>query len=113
MAFGERIFMSKRGKKWTRQEVLGVFETVLERGSDFFSSPQFRSHLSRDENLIANQLTREANGNLAYRSVDFKVDEQLSDDGFWERIEKTPYNDLIEENAAVAMMKMAEKLKLI
>ncbi|MBI4125267.1 MAG: hypothetical protein HY466_04985 [Deltaproteobacteria bacterium] len=102
-----------RGKKWSREEVVRVFEVVLERGSDLFSSLAFRGPLGRDENLIANQLTREANGNLAYRSVDFKIDNQLSDEAFWSRIEGTPYNDLIEDNAAVAMVKMAEKLKLL
>lgn len=99
-------------KKWTRLEVVRVFETLLAKGNNLFSSPAFRKYLNRDENLIANQLTREANGNLAYRSVDFKVDDGMSDEAFWARIEKTPYNELIEENAAIAMVKMAEKLKL-
>lgn len=105
--------MVKSNKQWSRQEVVRVFEIVLESGSDLFSSPRFRKHLSRDENLIANQLIREGNGNIAYRSVDFKVEDGMSDEAFWARIEKTPYNDLIEENAAVAMVKMAEKLKLL
>ena len=100
-------------KKWTREEAIKVFEILLERGSTLFSSPTFRKHLSRNENLLANQFTREANGNIAYRSVDFKVDDALSDEVFWERIEKTPYTDLIEDNAAVAIVKMAEKLKLL
>lgn len=100
-------------KKWKREEVVRVFEILLERGNDLFSSPRFRQHLNRDENLIANQLIREGNGNIAYRSVDFKIDDGMSDEVFWQKIGTTPYNDLIEENAAIAMFKMAEKLKLI
>lgn len=103
--------MSK--KKWRRKEVVEVFELMMLQGNDLFSSPHFRKHLNRDENLLANQFTREANGNIAYRTVDFEVTEDLSDDVFWGRIEATPFNDLIEENAAVGMLKMAEKLKLI
>lgn len=102
-----------KNKKWTREEAVRVFEIVMERGCDLFSSPQFRQGLDRDQNLIANQLTREANGNIAYRSVDFPIPEQMSDKDFWSQIEKTPYNDMIEDNAAVAILKMAEKLKLV
>ncbi|OGQ44814.1 MAG: hypothetical protein A3H42_04130 [Deltaproteobacteria bacterium RIFCSPLOWO2_02_FULL_46_8] len=100
-------------KKWTREEVVKVFEILMERGSNLFSSPGFRKHLDRDRNLLANQVTREANGNIAYRSVDFPIVEELSDNDFWTRIDQTPYNDLIEDNAAIALMKMAEKLKLV
>lgn len=100
-------------KKWTRAEAVRVFEILLERGCDLFSSPGFRNHLTRDESLLANQLTREANGSLAYRSVNFQLDDAMSDTEFWSRIDKTPYLDLIEDNAAVAIIKMAEKLKLI
>ena len=99
--------------KWTRQEAVRVFEILLEKGNTLFSTPDFRSRLTRDENLLANQFTREANGNIAYRSVDFKIADTMSDDAFWSRIEKTPYNDLIEDNAATAMVRMAEKLKLM
>ena len=100
-------------KKWTREEVVKVFEILLEKGCPLFATPGVRDHLSRDENLLTNQFTREANGNIAYRSVDFKISEGLSDAAFWSQIEKTPYRELIEENAAVAIMKMAEKLKLL
>lgn len=102
-----------RAKKWAREEAVRVFEIVFERGSNLFSSNAFREHLNRDENLIANQLTREANGKIAYRSIGFKIDDAMSDEEFWSRIERTPYNELIEENAAVAILKMAEKLKLV
>ncbi len=102
-----------RKNKWVRDEIVRVFEVVLEKGSDLFSSPNFRKYLNRDQSLIANQLIREGNGNIAYRSVNFKIDETVSDEQFWDRIEKTPYQDLIEENAAAAMVKMAEKLKIL
>lgn len=100
-------------KKWTREEAVKVFEVLMEKGLDLFSCPVFRNRLSRDENLLANQFTREANGNIAYRSVDFAIEDSMSDDAFWSRIDTTPYNDLIEENAALAMIKMAEKLNLV
>lgn len=100
-------------KKWTREEAVRVFEILIEKGCSLPSSEAFRKHLTRDGNLIANQLIREGNGNIAYRSVDFKIDETVSDEEFWARVEKTPYQDLIEENAAAAMVKMAEKLKIL
>jgi len=99
-------------KKWTRNEIIKLFETLIENDSPLISRPEFRGLLDRDENLFANQVTREANGNIAYRSVDFDID-GIEDSEFWDRIESTPYNDLIEENAAVALVKMAEKLGLI
>jgi len=100
-------------KKWTKKDLVALFEILIERNSPIVSHPQFRQHLTRNENLFTNQTIREANGSIAYRSVDFKVDDELSDEAFWERIEKTPYTDLIEDNAAVAIVKMAEKLKLL
>lgn len=99
-------------KKWTKEEIIKVFEILIERKCPITSHPKFRTLLNRDENLYANQITREANGNIAYRSVDFDVD-GLKDEDFWARIDKTPYHDLIEDNAAVAILKMAEKFQLI
>lgn len=99
-------------KKWTREDVLKLFEILIERGAPIVSHPKFRGLLNRDENLFANQITREANGNIAYRSVDFDVD-GIEDEEFWTRIDNTPYQDLIEDNAAVAILKMAEKFNLI
>lgn len=99
-------------KKWTREEAVKVFETLLERGCTLLSGPQFRNQLDRNGNLLSNQFTREANGNLAYRSVAFEITEEMSDEEFWTRIDKTPYNEMIEENAAIALQKMAEKLNL-
>lgn len=103
--------MSK--KKWTRNEVVKVFEILMEKGNFLFSHPKFRNRLDRDKNLLANQFTREANGNIAYRSVDFQITEEMTDEAFWNRITGTPYRELIEDNAAVALLKMAEKLKLV
>lgn len=98
-------------KKWTKEDVVKVFEILISRGSEITSHPKFRELLTRNENLFANQVTRQANGNIAYNSVDFDLN-GLSDDDFWSRIDSTPYNDLIENNAAVAIMKMAEKLNI-
>jgi len=99
-------------KKWTREEIIRLFEILIERNAPIISHPKFRRLLDRDDNLFANQVTREANGNIAYRTVDFDVDD-IMDDEFWRRIEDTPYKELIEENAAVALVKMAEKLDLL
>lgn len=101
-----------KNKKWTREEVVRVFELLIERGHPIVSHPKFRELLDRNANLFTNQTIREANGNIAYRSVDFEV-EGLDDEKFWDRIDNTPYRDLIEDNAAVALFKMAEKLDLI
>lgn len=99
-------------KYWTKEDLIKIFEMLLERGCPITSDPKFRALLDRDENLFANQVTREANGNIAYRSVDFDVDE-IEDEEFWTRIDETPYRDLIEDNAARAILKMAEKFNLI
>lgn len=100
-------------KKWTKEEVIKIFQMLIERGCPITSHPQFRALLNRDENLFANQITREANGNIAYDSVDFELDEITEDEEFWNRIDSTPYNDLIEDNAAIAILKMAEKFNLV
>ena len=96
-------------KKWTREEVVRLFELLIERGAPIVSHPKFRELLDRNQNLYTNQVTREANGNIAYRSVDFNVN-GIEDETFWKKIDSTPYNDLIEENAAIAILKMVEKL---
>jgi hypothetical protein len=103
--------MAKR-KKWTREEITRIFEILIERNSRITSHPRFRELLDRDQNLYANQVTREANGNIAYRSVDYDL-EELGDEAFWDLLNATPHQDLIEENAAVALIKMAEKFDLI
>lgn len=98
--------------KWTLNDLVKLFEELLEEGSTITSDPAFRKHLSRNENLFANQITREANGNIAYRSVDFDCVE-MDDDNFWKEIDGTKHRDFIEENAAVGLLKMAEKLNLL
>ena len=98
-----------KAKKWAQEEVTGAFELLIEWGSPVVSHPKFRALLDRDENLFTNQLIREANGNIAYRSVDVEIDD-LPDEEFWGIIDGTPYNELIENNAAVALFKNAEKL---
>ena len=99
-------------KHWTREDVIRLYELLIESNCDLLSHEAFRKHLDRDGNLYANQLIRQANGNIAYRSVDFEVTDDMSDKDFWAMIDQTPYTDLIEENAATAFVKMAEKLKL-
>ncbi len=100
-----------RRKKWTKNELLKVFELLIESNSTITSHKDFRKHLDRDGNLFANQITRQANGNIAYRSVECDP-LTLSDEEFWDHIDETDYSEMIEENAAVAIMKMAEKLDL-
>lgn len=94
--------------KLTKEVVVKVFEKLIERGCSIVSHPKFRSLLDRDENLLTNQIIREANGNIAYNSVNFDVN-GLADEKFWENIDSTPYQDVIEDNAAIALYKMAEK----
>jgi hypothetical protein len=99
-------------KKWTRGEVVRLFEILIENNSPLITDPKFRAMLDRERNLLTNQLTREANGNIAYRSVDVEID-GITDENFWDVIDGTPYKELIEENAAVAIVKMAEKLNIL
>jgi len=100
-------------KEWTKADLIKLFELMIQYNSPYLKKQGFRQYLDRDQNLFANQVLRESTGNIAYKTVDFKVDENLSDNEFWNRIDETPYNDLIEDNAAVAIMKMAEKLRLL
>jgi len=99
-------------RKWTKEEIVGLFEMLIEAHVPIVSHSEFRKHLSRDQNLFTNQTIREANGNIAYRSVDCDI-LNLTDEDFWSFIDGSDYNDLIEDNAAVAILKMAEKLNLI
>lgn len=99
-------------RKWKKEDVVKLFEILVERGHPIVSHPKFRALLNRDENLLTNQVIREANGNIAYRSVDCDL-ESMADEDFWSIIDETPYNDLIENNAAIAILKMAEKLDIV
>lgn len=96
----------------SREQLVQVFEKLIEKGRPLFSHRCFREKLDRDQNLAANQMIREANGNIAYKSVDFDLNGK-TDQEIWARIESAPCLDIIEENAAVAIIKMAEKLKLL
>lgn len=99
-------------RKWTKEDVVKLFEILIERNATVISHPRCREQLDRNENLFVNQVVREANGNVAYRSVDCDI-LNMSDKDFWNFIDETRYTDLIEDNAAVAILKMAEKLNLI
>lgn len=95
-------------KKWSESELTRLFEILFEWRSEITSHRDFRNLLDRDQNLFANQLTREANNNIAYRSVDFDII-GMPDDEIWRRIDESPYRPLINDNAARAMLQMVEK----
>lgn len=98
--------------KWTKQDLIEFLEVLIEHNVPVHNNPYFRKLLNRDQNLFMNQSVREGTGNVAYRRVDFDIDD-VSDAEFWERVDHTDYNDLIEDNAAVAILKMAERFNLI
>jgi len=95
--------------KWSKEELIKIFEVLIERECQLHTRPEFRKHFDRDGHLVVNQLTRFATNNVVYRSIDFDVDD-ISDDEFWEKVDGSKYNDLIEDNAAAAILGMAEKL---
>jgi hypothetical protein len=101
-----------RKAHWTKEDLVRLFEILFENGSSITSDPSFRDLLTRNENLFSNQITREANGNIAYRSVDFDCID-MTDEDFWKEMDCTEHGDFIEDNAAAAMLKMAEKLNLL
>jgi len=98
--------------KLTKEQIIRIFEILVEKNAPILTHQKFRALLDRDQSLATNQIVRQANGNIAYRTVDFDVID-INDEEFWARIEDTPYNDLIEENAAAALVKMAEKLGVV
>lgn len=98
--------------RWTKKDFLQLTEILIENDCPIFLHPRFRKGLDRTQNLFANQIIRESQGNVAYKSVDFDVN-AVSDSEFWNRIDGTKYNDFIEENAAAAIMKMAERFNLV
>jgi len=98
--------------KWTKEDLIEFLEVLIEHDVPVYNNPYFRRLLSRDQNLFMNQSVREATGNVAYKTVDFSIDE-FSDEDFWEMIDRTEYRDLIEDNAAQAILKMAERFNLI
>lgn len=102
----------KMGAKWTQHDFVGFIEVLVEHDVPVYNDPMFRKLLNRDQNLYINQNVREATTNVAYRSVDFDIDD-VDDNEFWSRVDKTGYNELIEDNAAQAILKMAERFNLI
>lgn len=97
---------------WTRNDIMKVMEVLIERDCPLHTHPRFRKGFDRERNLFANQIIREANGNVAYRAVDFDID-PMDDAQFWAQLDNTKHSDFIEENAAAAILKMADKLKLL
>lgn len=100
------------GRQFTREELIKFYELLIENESGITAHPEFRKCLDRDENLYANQIIQEANKGIAYRSVACDVAE-LSDEEFWKVLDNTPYADLVEDNAAADIVKMAQKFKLV
>jgi len=98
-------------RKWTKEELIKIFEVLIENETGLLTRPEFRNHFNRDENLVVNQFTRFATNNVAYRSIDCDL-EKLSDDEFWAKLEGSKYIDLLEDNAASAILNMAEKFGL-
>ena len=99
--------------RWTKEDIIKLTEMLIERDCAVFLHPNFRKGMDRKQNLFANQVVRESQGNVAYRSVDFDLGPEMSDDEFWNRIDDTRYNELIEDNAAAALLNMAERLNLL
>ena len=99
-------------KKWTRHDWIKIFEYLIDRDCNLLSSNKFRQHLGRDENLIANQITREATSNCAYRSIDQDIT-KMSDEEIWQMLDGSKFNEVIEDNAASAIVTMAEKFELL
>ncbi|PIR17934.1 MAG: hypothetical protein COV46_02160 [Deltaproteobacteria bacterium CG11_big_fil_rev_8_21_14_0_20_49_13] len=99
-------------KKFSKEELIKIFEVLIESECPLHTRPEFRKHYDRDGQLVINQLTRKATGNVAYRSVDFDV-KSVSDAEFWNKIEGSKHLDLLEDNAAAAILGMAEKFGIL
>ncbi len=59
--------------KLTKEQIIRIFEILVEKNAPILTHQKFRGILDRDQNLAANQIVRQANGNIAYRTVDFDV----------------------------------------
>lgn len=95
-------------RKWSKEELIKIFEILIENECPLHTRPEFRQHFDRDGQLVVNQITRKATNNVAYRSVDFDL-ENITDEEFWAKVEGSKYLDLLEDNAASAILNMAEK----
>ncbi|MBI4237828.1 MAG: hypothetical protein HY696_05345 [Deltaproteobacteria bacterium] len=96
---------------YTREDFINIIETLIDKDCPLYCHPEFRKGMERDQNLFINQVIREANGNVAFRSVDFDL-EGMDDETFWERIDDSRFSDFIEESAATAILKMTERIDL-
>lgn len=96
---------------WNKENLVKLFEMIIENNIGLHSHPSFRKLLDRDRNLFVNQVTREANNNLAYNSVDFDID-NLPDEEFWKMVDSSRYQEILKDNAATDIFKMAKKLRL-
>ena len=99
-------------RKFTKEELIKIFEYLIETECPVITHPEFRKHFNRDEQLVVNQLTRNATSNVAYKTVDFNI-ENMTDEEFWNKIEGSKYLDLLEDNAAAAILGMVEKFGLL
>ncbi len=99
-------------KKLSKEDLIKLFELLIEKECSVHTHPEYRGRFNRDENLIINQVTRQATNNVAYKTVDFDL-ENMSDEEFWSMVEGTKFNDVIENNAAAEILKMAGKFNLL
>ncbi|MFA4974492.1 MAG: hypothetical protein WC683_17940 [bacterium] len=107
-------FLALATRKLGADRLLGVVERLLTKDAKIVSHYKFREILDRDENLAFNQAIRQARENIAYKDVNFDID-GMSDDEFWARIDMADrvHDGIIENNAAVNLFKMAEKLGIL
>lgn len=98
--------------KWTEKDFLEFIEVLVDHNIPLYNNKLLRKLLTRDQNLFLNQNVREGTNNVAYRTVDFDI-EDLDDKAFWDKIDETRFNDVIEDNAAEAILKMAQRFNLI
>ena len=94
-----------------KNDLVRIFEYLIENEVGVTSHPAFRQLLDRNRNLFVNQITRESTNNLAYNSFDFDLT-ALEDDKIWALLDGSKYSEVIEDNAASAFVKMAEKFDL-
>lgn len=107
-------FLALATRNLHADRLLGVVERLLERDAKIVSHYKFRGVLDRDEKLAFNQAIRKARENIAYKDVNFDID-GMSDNEFWAKIDMADrvHGGIIENNAAVNLVKMAEKLGVL
>lgn len=97
---------------FTREDFLAVIESLIEADTPIYCHGEFRKGMERDQNLYVNQVIREANHNVAFKSVRFEFDPESDDAQFWSRIDASRHSEFIEETAASAILKMAQRFEL-